>query len=338
MIFNDNRTIIIAEAGVNHNGNMDLAFRLIDLAAKAGADIVKFQTFSASRLVTKNAAKAYYQVNTTGANESQLEMLQSLELTSSMHDELIAHAAKRKIVFMSTAFDEESLNLLLSKGLRHFKVPSGELTNLAYLRRIAVVAEDVIISTGMATLEDVRNAIAVFDTAGFPRDRLIVLHCTSDYPAPIKDVNLRAMLTLAREFGVKVGYSDHTEGIEIPIAATALGASVIEKHFTIDRSLPGPDHKASLEPDQLVAMVSAIRNINLAMGDGIKRPSPTELKNSLVVRKSLVAINPIKCGEIFNENNIGSKRPGTGISPMLLESVLGAVAKRDFNTDDLIEI
>ena len=330
------KVLIIAEAGVNHNGDMRLARELIDVAAASGADIVKFQTFCADRLVTKNAAKADYQVETTGATESQYDMLSRLELSPVMHDELIAHAAVRGIEFMSTAFDEESLDLLVSKGMGRFKVPSGEITNLRYLRRIASVAHEVIISTGMATLEEIAAAIAVFDAVQVPRNCITVLHCTTEYPAPMQGVNLRAMQTIAREFDVKIGYSDHTQGIEVPIAAAAMGATVIEKHFTLDQSLPGPDHKASLEPDQLKAMVVAIRNIETAMGDGVKAPSRNEAKNLSIVRKSLVAVQSIKAGEPFSNQNIGAKRPGTGISPMRLDEVIGKPAPCDFALDELI--
>jgi N,N'-diacetyllegionaminate synthase len=332
------KVLIIAEAGVNHNGDMRLALELIDVAAKSGADIVKFQTFCADRLVTKSAAKADYQVETTGATESQYDMLRRLELSPAMHDELIAHAASRGIEFMSTAFDEESVEFLASKGLKRFKVPSGEITNLAYLRRIATVASEVIISTGMANLAEIGAAIGVFEAAGVPRGRITVLHCTTEYPAPVEDVNLRAMLTIAGEFGVQVGYSDHTQGIEVSVAAVALGAHIIEKHFTLDQSMPGPDHRASLTPEQLAAMVSAVRNIEQAMGDGVKGPSPSELRNLPIVRKSLVALKPISAGEVFSSGNVCAKRPGTGISPMRLEEVLGKHASRNFSADELIEL
>lgn len=330
--------LVIAEAGVNHNGDLDIARRLIDVAAEAGADIIKFQTFNADRLVTKSAAKADYQVETTGAAETQYEMLRRLELSPTMHDTLIAHAAKRGIEFMSTAFDEESVDLLAGKGMKRFKVPSGEITNLAYLRRIAAVAEEVIISTGMATLTEIGEAIAVFEAAGIARSSMTILHCTTEYPAPMQDVNLCAMLTIAGEFGVKIGYSDHTQGIEVAIAAVVLGASVVEKHFTLDKSLPGPDHKASLEPNELAALVSAIRNIGQAMGDGVKAPGPNEARNLPIVRKSLVAIRPIKAGEPFSTQNISAKRPGTGISPMRLDEVVGKPAPRSFEPDELIEL
>lgn len=332
------KVMIIAEAGVNHNGDIKLARQLIEIAADAGADIVKFQTFSADRLVTKSAAKADYQVSTTSADESQYEMLRSLELSPADHDELILFAAQCGIEFMSTAFDEKSLDMLAAMGMKRFKVPSGEITNLAYLRHIATLAEEVIISTGMATLSEIAAAINVFETAGISRSCITVLHCTTEYPAPIAEVNLRAMQTIAREFGVKIGYSDHTLGIEVSIAAVALGASIIEKHFTIDQSLLGPDHKSSIDPRQLAEMVASIRNIEQAMGDGVKVPSTSEAKNLVMVRKSLVAIRPIKAGELFSSHNIGAKRPGSGISPMCLDEVIGQPAPRNFVPDELIEL
>ncbi len=332
------KTLIIAEAGVNHNGDIELAKRMIDVAAEAGADIVKFQTFCADRLVTKIAAKASYQVASTGAEESQYEMLRRLELSPAMHEILIAHSAKRNIEFMSTAFDEQSVDLLCGYGLNRFKIPSGEITNLAYLRHIAKVAGEVIISTGMSTLDEIGAAIAVFEGNGVPRALITVLHCTTEYPTPFNDVNLRAMRTISETFGVRIGYSDHTIGIEIPIAAVALGASIIEKHFTLDKTMPGPDHQASLCPAELKAMVAAIRGIESAMGNGVKTPSPAEAKNLGVVRKSLVAVRSIEAGEIFSMDNIGAKRPGTGISPMRLDEVLGVPASRSFAADELIEL
>jgi N,N'-diacetyllegionaminate synthase len=332
------KVLIIAEAGVNHNGDIGLARRMIGVAKEAGADVVKFQTFSADRLVTKSAAKAYYQTETTDAGESQYEMLRRFELSPAMHDELIAEAEKRGIEFMSSAFDEESVNLLASKALNRFKVPSGEITNLSYLRHVASVADEVLISTGMTTLDEIGAAISVFEAAGVGRDRITVLHCTTEYPTPMADVNLRAMGTIARKFGVRIGYSDHTQGIEVAVAAVALGATIIEKHFTLDQTLPGPDHKASLEPHQLVAMVAAIRNIEQAMGDGIKAPSPIEARNLPIVRKSLVAIRPIQVGEPFSSYNIGAKRPGTGISPMRLDDIVGKPSPRNFEPDELIEL
>jgi len=332
------RILIIAEAGVNHNGDMDMARRLIDVAAQAGADVVKFQTFSSDRLATRTAAKASYQLETTDAGESQHDMLRRLELSEAMHDLLIAHAASRSIEFLSTAFDERSVDLLAGKGLKRFKVPSGEITNLPYLRHVAAMAGQVILSTGMATMTEIAAAIDAFEASGLPRDRVVVLHCTTAYPAPMAEVNLSAMQRIGSELGVQVGYSDHTRGIEVSIAAAALGATVIEKHVTLDRTLPGPDHGASLEPPELKAMVDAIRNIELAMGDGVKRPSPTEEKNALVARKSLVATRLIKAGEVFSPSNVGAKRPGTGISPMRIDDVLGKAARRDFATDELIEL
>lgn len=333
-----NKVLIIAEAGVNHNGDIDMAKRLIEAAAAAGADIVKFQTFRAERLVTRTAAKADYQVASTGAEESQYEMLRRLELSPEAHDILIAHCAIYGIEFMSTAFDEESVALLAGKGMKRFKIPSGEITNLPYLRRVAEVADEVIISTGMATMDEIAATISVFEAAGIPRARQTVLHCTTEYPAPMSDVNLRAMQTIGERFGVKVGYSDHTQGIEVAVAAAALGAGIFEKHFTLDQSLPGPDHQASLEPEQLAAMVAAIRNIEQALGDGVKRPSPNEVRNLPIVRKSLVATQPIEAGELFSMKNIGAKRPGTGISPMRLDEVLGKPAPRAFSPDELIEL
>lgn len=330
--------LIIAEAGVNHNGDIVMARKLIDVAADAGADIVKFQTFCADRLVTKGAAKADYQVASTGAEETQYEMLRRLELTPAVHEILVTHCASRGIEFMSTAFDEQSVDLLSSFGMKRFKIPSGEITNLTYLRRIAKVADEVIISTGMATLDEIGEAISVFEVAGFSRERITVLHCTTEYPAPLNDVNLRAMKTISDTFGVRIGYSDHTIGIEIPIAAVALGASIIEKHFTLDRALPGPDHQASLEPVELKAMVAAIRGVESAMGNGVKAPSPTEAKNLWIARKSLVALKTIAAGEQFSIENVGAKRPGTGISPMRLDEVLGKVARRSFNPDEQIEL
>jgi N,N'-diacetyllegionaminate synthase len=332
------KTLIIAEAGVNHNGDLDMARQLIDVAASAGADLVKFQTFSADRLVTEHAKKADYQVKTTGAAESQHAMIRRLELTSDMHEALIAHCKVRGIGFFSTGFDIESVDMLMQLGVNRLKVPSGELTNLPYLRHVGRIGKPVILSTGMATLGDIEAALAVLEDAGTPRARITVLHCTTEYPTPMRDVNLRAMSSLRDAFGVAVGYSDHTAGIEVAVAAVALGATVIEKHFTLDRSLPGPDHQASLEPAELVQMVNAIRNIEQAMGDGIKRPTPSELKNRPVARKSIVAACAIRDGECFTENNLTVKRPGTGLSPMLWDDVLGRTASRDFGVDELVEL
>lgn len=332
------RTLIIAEAGVNHNGDLKLAKRLIDVAAEAGADYVKFQTFKADRQVTRVAYKADYQIKATDSTESQHEMLRRLELSAEMHEELIAHCATRKIGFLSTGFDVESVDLLVGLGQNLFKIPSGEITNLPYLRHIGQLGGGVILSTGMATLGEVEGAIEVLEQAGTPRAKLTVLHCTTEYPTPMNEVNLRAMQSIHAAFGVAVGYSDHTPGIEVAIAAVAMGASVIEKHFTVDRDLPGPDHKASLEPEELKAMVAAIRNIEIALGDGIKRLTPSEAKNKPVARKSLVAKQRIKAGDVFDAQNITAKRPGTGISPMRWNEVIGRTAPRDFAEDELIEL
>ena len=335
-------TLIIAEAGVNHNGDMDLAKGLIYAAAQAGADLVKFQTFAADRLATPSAAKADYQTQTTGATETQHAMLQRLELTRDMHLALIDHCHHHGIGFLSTAFDSQSLDLLADLGLDRFKIPSGEIINLPYLRHVGRLAapadKTVILSTGMATLGEIEAALDILETAGTPRARITVLHCNTEYPTPMRDVNLRAMITIRDAFGVAVGYSDHTPGIEVPIAAVALGATVIEKHLTLDRTLPGPDHQASLEPDEFTAMVRAIRHIEQALGDGIKRPSPSEAKNKPIARKSLVAAVPIRAGEPFTPANLAAKRPGTGLSPMRWDEVIGHPAPRDFAPDDLIAL
>ena len=310
-------TLIIAEAGVNHNGRIETAGQLIEIAAEAGADLVKFQTFSADRLVTGSASKADYQLETTSTSESQHEMIRKLELSREMHEELIAHCKKCGVGFFSTGFDPQSVDLLAELGLDRFKIPSGEINNLPYLRHIGQYGKPVILSTGMARLGEIEAALEVLEASGTPRERVTVLHCNTEYPTPMADVNLKAMLAIRDALGVQVGYSDHTLGIEVPIAAVAMGATVIEKHFTLDRNLPGPDHRASLEPDELKAMVQAIRNIELALsGDGLKRPSPSESKNIEIARKSLLALVPIKAGEPFTEANLGVKRPGSGISPM----------------------
>ena len=331
-------TLIIAEAGVNHNGSIKTAEQLIETAAEAGADLVKFQTFSADRLVTGSASKADYQLETTSTRESQHEMIRKLELSREMHEELIAHCKKCGVGFFSTGFDLQSVDLLAELGLDRFKIPSGEITNLPYLRHIGQYGKPVILSTGMARLGEIEAALEVLEASGTPRERVTVLHCNTEYPTPMADVNLKAMLAIRDALGVQVGYSDHTLGIEVPIAAVAMGATVIEKHFTLDRSLPGPDHRASLEPDELKAMVQAIRNIELALsGDGLKRPSPSESKNLEIVRKSLVALVPIKAGEPFTEANLGVKRPGSGISPMRWDDFIGRPANRDYQVDELIE-
>jgi N,N'-diacetyllegionaminate synthase len=332
------RTLVIAEAGVNHNGDMGLARRLIDAAAEAGADYVKFQTFNATHLVTRSAKKAEYQIKATDDKQSQYEMLKALELNPEAHEMLMAHCAARSIRFFSTAFDPLSLEFLHALKLGLYKVPSGEITNLPFLRNIGAQRCPVILSTGMATMAEVEAAIGVLIDAGTSRDQITVLHCTTEYPAPMADVNLRAMLSIRDQLRVAVGYSDHTQGIEVPIAAVALGATVIEKHLTLDRSLPGPDHAASLEPDEFRAMVSAIRNIELALGDGIKQPSASEKANLTIARKSIVAARAILAGERFSEENIVVKRPGLGISPMRWDEVVGSVACRNFAADELIDL
>jgi N,N'-diacetyllegionaminate synthase len=330
--------VIIAEAGVNHNGDLTLARGLIDAAAEAGADLVKFQTFKADRLVTAAAAKAAYQTQSSADRETQHAMLRRLELTRDMHEALIAHCKLRGIEFLSSGFDLESVELLAELGAQRFKIPSGEITNLPYLRRVGSYGKPVILSSGMATLREIAWALEVLETAGTPRVRTTVLHCNTEYPTPMADVNLLAMRTIAEAFDVAVGYSDHTAGIEVAIAAVALGACMIEKHLTLDRTLPGPDHKASLEPRELKAMVLAIRNIEQALGDGIKQPSASEVKNISIARKSLVAARPIRAGEIFSVANLAAKRPGTGVSPARWDEVVGQPAPRDFAVDELIEL
>jgi N,N'-diacetyllegionaminate synthase len=332
------KTLIIAEAGVNHNGDIAMARQLIAAAKSGGADIVKFQTFKTGNLVTKSADKAGYQKSTTGASENQYEMIHKLELSQADHEILIDECQRQDISFFSTAFDKESFDMLVSLGLDQVKIPSGELTNLPLLRYMTRLGMPVMLSTGMATLGEIEAAIEEIELAGTPRDRITVLHCTTEYPAPMEEVNLRAMVSMKAALGVEVGYSDHTTGIEIPIAAVALGARVIEKHFTLDRTLPGPDHKASLEPHELKAMVDAIRNVEVALGDGVKRPSASELTNKPIIRKSLVATRAIRAGEQFSVDNVGTKRPGTGMSPMLWDQLIGRSASRDFSVDELIEL
>ena len=325
------KVIVIAEAGVNHNGNIDLAKQLIDVASDAGADYVKFQTFKADKLVSTNAKKAAYQVkNINDGDDSQYTMLKNLELSEELHYVLKDYAQKREISFLSTGFDEESIDFLDTLQLDFFKVPSGEITNYPYLKHIASKKKPVVLSTGMATLSEIESAITILLGEGICSDQITVLHCTTQYPTPFADVNLKAMETISSAFKVKVGYSDHTIGIEVPIAAVALGAVLIEKHFTIDRTLPGPDHKASLEPDELKAMVRSIRNIELAMsGDGIKRPSSSELENKLVIRKSIHLKRPLRRGDTVSTDDLTMKRPADGISPMLIDMVIGKVATRD---------
>jgi len=332
------KVLIIAEAGVNHNGSLKTAKQLVEVAAEAGANMVKFQTFSADRLVTTSARKADYQNQATDETESQHAMIRKLELSREIHEELIAYCKQCGIEFFSTGFDILSIDLLVDLGLEQFKIPSGEITNLPYLRHIGKLEKPVILSTGMANLGEIETALDVLETSGTSRDQATVLHCNTEYPTPMEDVNLRAMLSIRDALGVDVGYSDHTLGIEVPVAAVALGATVIEKHFTLDRTLPGPDHRASLEPYELKAMVRAIRNIELALGDGIKRPSASETKNRPIARKSLVAATDIRSGERFTETNLAVKRPGSGISPMRWDEILARTANRDFEADELIEL
>ncbi len=332
-----NHVFIIAEAGVNHNGSFDKALDMIKVAKDVGADAVKFQTAVPELVMTKKAAKAKYQEQTTEANETQLEMVKKIHLPLDAYEALKAECEKLKIEFMSTAFDEVSIQTLKKLKLKRVKIPSGEITNLPYLRHIALMCKPVFMSTGMATLEETRVAVDVLVKAGVKKDDLIILHCNTEYPTPMADVNLKAMLTMRDELGVAVGYSDHTLGIEIPVAAVALGAAVIEKHFTLDRSLPGPDHAASLEPHELKAMVAAIRNIEKAMGNGVKKPSPSEIKNIPIARKSIVAKKPIKKGDLFTEENLTVKRPGTGISPMEWDTFIGKHTDKEYQENDLIE-
>ena len=330
------KVIIIAEAGVNHNGNLDTARKLIDAAAEAGADIVKFQTFTADAIVSKEAEKAAYQKEATDASETQYEMIKKLELDKDTHLELISHCEEKGIEFLSSPFDHKSIDLLAELDLKRFKIPSGEITNLLYLRHIGKYGKPIIMSTGMATLKEVEDALNILEESGTSKGKITVLHCNTEYPTPIEDVNLNAILTIRYKLGVKIGYSDHTLGTEIPIAAVAMGASVIEKHFTLDRNLPGPDHRASLEPDELKAMVQTIRNIEQALGDGVKQPSPSEKKNIPIVRKSIVAIREISEGEAFTEENLTVKRPGMGISPMRWDEIIGKIAEKNYQPDDLI--
>lgn len=333
----ENNVLIIAEAGVNHNGSIVLAKKLIDAAARAKVDFVKFQTFNSKKLVSKNAEKADYQKkNTKNSSDSQLAMLEKLELSKTAHLELIAYCKTKGIKFLSTGFDLDSLDFLNELGIPLFKVPSGEITNLPYLRKIASFGKPIIISTGMADLHEVEDALTAILNEGVDKKSITVLHCNTEYPTPMQDVNLKAMETIKNKFDVHIGYSDHTLGIEVPIAAVALGATVIEKHFTLQNDMEGPDHKASLEPDQLCEMVASIRNIEYALGHGRKEPSPSELKNKPIARKSIVANVDIKRGDIFTEDNLTVKRPGTGISPMKWDDIIGTRSTRDYNEDDLI--
>lgn len=327
---------IIAEAGVNHNGSLALAKKLVDAAKEAGADCVKFQTFIAGNIVSKSAVKADYQKRETSAEESQHDMLKKLELSFDEFIELNAYCKEKEIEFFSTAFDNESIEFLDGLGMSRWKIPSGDITNLPYLVKIAQLNQPVILSTGMSTMMDIEKAVSALQDHG--AGELTVLHCTTEYPTPYRDVNLMAMLTIKEKFGLDVGYSDHTKGVEVAVAAVALGATVIEKHFTLDRTMEGPDHKASLEPKELKAMVDAIRHIEVAMGSGIKNPANSELKNMEIARKSILAKKKIIKGEILTQDNLIVKRPGSGISPMKWFEVLGQVAIKDFEEDELIEL
>ncbi|MDH3346508.1 MAG: N-acetylneuraminate synthase [Desulfobulbaceae bacterium] len=328
---------IIAEAGVNHNGSLEIAKKMIVAAAEAEVDAVKFQTFRAEAIACGYATKAVYQRKTTDSGESQLEMLEKLELDRNAHEDLQLFCTEYQLQFLSSPFDIDSITLLYDMGLRIFKIPSGEITNLPYLRKIGSLKCKVLLSTGMSELAEVEQAIKVLTINGTKKSDIVVLHCNTEYPTPMQDVNLRAMLTMAEQFEVEVGYSDHTSGIEMPIAAAALGATVIEKHFTLDRTMVGPDHEASLEPDELKEMVRAVRNIEKGLGNGEKRPRPSELRNREIVRKSIVAAKPIWQGELYGEDNLTAKRPALGLSPMRWDELIGHPANRDYQTDECID-
>lgn len=332
------RCFIIAEAGVNHNGSLERALELVDAAAGTGADAVKFQTFIAEEEISRFAPKAEYQLTATPAAESQMEMVKKLELNRGQHEALIHRCRQKKIMFLSSPFDLKSIQLLEDLGVEGIKIPSGEITNLPYLRAVGRSGKPVILSTGMANMAEIGEALKVLEKAGTPRENMVVLHCNTEYPTPVEDVNLKAMLAIRDTFGVRAGYSDHTLGAEVSIAAAALGAVVIEKHLTLDCDLPGPDHKASMEPGPFQKMVRAIRNVEKALGDGEKKPSPSERKNIPVARKSIVASGDIAAGEKFTEKNITAKRPGTGVSPMMWDDVIGRTAKRAYQTDEMIEL
>jgi len=328
---------IIAEAGVNHNGSVELAKKLIDVAVESGVDAVKFQTFKAEKLVSKDAKKAeYQQKNIDNNDDSQYNMLKKLELDLDTHKELITYCNSKNIMFLSTPFDSDSIKLLDSLGLTIFKIPSGEITNLPYLREIGSLDKKVILSTGMADIGEIEDALDILLKAGTKKENITILHANTMYPTPMEDVNLKAMVTIGKTFNVTYGYSDHTLGVEVPTASVAMGASVIEKHFTLDKTMEGPDHKASLEPDELKEMVKAIRNIEKAMGNGIKKPSKSETPNIEIARKSIVANCSIKKGELLTEDNLTIKRPANGISPMRWDEVVGSVAGKDYTEDELI--
>lgn len=331
-----NRVFIIAEAGVNHNGSIDIAKKLIDAAVASGADAVKFQTFKAENLATIYAKKAEYQKNLTSKKESQFEMLKKLQLNKEMHIELINYCIKKNIKFLSSPFDHDSIDLLRDLGLEIFKIPSGEITNLPYLRHIGKLNKKIILSTGMSNMDEVKIALDVLINSGTKKNNITVLHANTEYPTPMEDVNLKAMVTIGQELDINFGYSDHTLGIEVDIAAVAMGAKCIEKHFTLNCNMEGPDHKASLEPEKLKEMVKAIRNIEKALGSNIKKPSNSELPNIQIARKSIVAKTKIKKGDILKENNITIKRPGGGISPMNWDNVIGTTATKNYEKDELI--
>lgn len=332
------QTIIIAEAGVNHNGDFDLACRMIDVAAEAGADYVKFQTAIPELVISRYAEKAEYQKATTGTEESQLDMCRRIHLPLDAYARLARRCSERGIGFMSTPFDLVSIDTLASLDMDFWKIPSGEITNLPYLRKIASKGGKVILSTGMSTLLEVETAVKILEDGGIPRSNIYLLHCTTQYPTPFDAVNLRAMSQLATLGCAGVGYSDHTIGISVPVAAVAMGACIIEKHFTLDKSMEGPDHKASLSPDELADMVSSIKNVELALGDGLKKVAHAERDNIAVARRSIVAACAIAQGETLTEENLAVKRPGTGLSPMLWDQVVGTHAIRDFLPDQLIEL
>lgn len=332
------QVFIIAEAGVNHNGKIAIAKKLIDKAAACGADAVKFQTFKAEKIISRFAPKAEYQKKTTQRSESQLEMVRKYELNAQAHRELIKYCRRKGIVFLSSPFDLESIDLLKSLGVSVFKIPSGEIVNLPYLRKIGGLKKKIILSTGMAELKEIEIALKILTKAGTPRKNITVLHCHTEYPTRLEDVNLRAMVTIAKQLGVNVGYSDHTLGIEVPVAAAALGAKVIEKHFTLSNKMEGPDHKASLEPDEFKRMVDGIRRVEKALGSFEKKPTTAEQKNKAIVRKSIVAARAIRRGEVLSEENLAVKRPGNGISPMKWDAVLGKKAKKFFQEDELIRL
>lgn len=337
MINNTSKTIIIAEAGVNHNGSIGIAKKLIDIASNAQVDYIKFQTFKADKVVTKLAEKADYQKKSSDKTENQLELLKKLELSESDHKELLKYCNQKSIKFLSTPFDTDSIELLVRLGVKVGKIPSGEVTNLPFLRKMGSSFEEIIMSTGMANIKEIKQALKALTDMGILKENIVILHCNTEYPTPYEDVNLKAMLDIKKKTGINVGYSDHTLGIEVPIAAVALGAKVIEKHFTLDKSLEGPDHLSSVSPDELVQMVISIRNIEKAIqGDGIKTASKSELKNKILVRRSIVASRKICKGEVFSDFNLTTKRPGKGISPMKWDTIIGKIAKKDYEKDEMI--